>query len=36
MGAKAIRIDELTFLSCRYTAFPCKPNCKKIQRRHDF
>lgn len=31
MGAKAIRIDELTFLSCRYADFPCKPNCKKYK-----
>ena len=31
MGAKAIRIDELTFLSFRYTDFPCKPNCKKYK-----
>lgn len=31
MGAKAIRIDELTFLSCRYADFHCKPNCKKYK-----
>ena len=31
MGAKAIRIDELTFLSFRYTDFSCKPNCTKYK-----